>query len=66
MDRFLKIAGIVVVAWLAIGLLGWVFHFLATAVFWVALVAGGIWLVGAITGRGKDAVNGPQQHARIR
>ncbi|WP_029138499.1 hypothetical protein [Nakamurella lactea] len=66
MDKFLKIAGIVLVAWIAFGLVGWVFGFLATAVFWVAVVAGGIWLVGAITGRGKNQVGGPRAHARIR
>lgn len=66
MDKFLKIAGIVVVAWIAIGLVGWIFNFLATAVFWVALVAGGIWLVSAVTGRGKTQVGGARKRANIR
>lgn len=66
MDKFLKIAGIVVVAWIALGLVGWIFHFMATAVFWVAVIAGGIWLVGAITGKNKSSIGGPGNHTRIR
>lgn len=53
MDKFFKIVGIVVVAWLAIGLLGALFGFLAKVVFFVALVAGAVWLVGALANRSK-------------
>jgi len=66
MDKFLKIAGIVVVAWLALGLVGWVFHFLVSAVFWVALVAGGIWLVSSITGRNRYPLGARGDRARLR
>ncbi|GGM08762.1 hypothetical protein [Nakamurella endophytica] len=49
MDRVLKIIGLVVLAWLAIGLVGAVLGFLVKAVFWVAVIAGGVYAVGAIT-----------------
>lgn len=66
MDKFIKVAGVVVLAWIALGIVGWVFHFLITAVFWVALVAGGIWLVSAVSGRKKEAVNGRGSRPTIR
>lgn len=66
MDKFLKIVGVVVVAWLALGLVGWVFGFLANAVFWVALIAGGVWVVSAVTGRNKSAVGGGRQYSNLR
>jgi hypothetical protein len=66
MDRVLKIAGIIVVAWLALGLVGWVFHFLVSAVFFLALVAGGIWLVSSITGRSKHPIGARRDYARLR
>ena len=53
MDKFLKIVGIVVVAWLAIGLLGALFGFLAKIIFFVALVAAAVWLFGAVTNRNR-------------
>lgn len=60
MDKFLKIVGIVVVAWIALGLIGWVFHFLVSAVFWIALVAGGVWVVSSITGKRRSQL-GPRR-----
>lgn len=65
MDRILKIAGIVVVAWIALGLLGMMFKFLAGAVFWVGLIAGGIWLYSAVTGRSRRSV-GAEHHSTLR
>lgn len=65
MDKILKIAGIILVAWVALGLVGWVFHFLVGAVFWVGLVAGGIWLVSSIKGRRRAAVNAPRDYHKI-
>jgi hypothetical protein len=56
MDKFFKIVGIVVIAWLALGLVGWVFHFLVGAVFWIALVAGGIWAVSAIAAKNRGQI----------
>ncbi len=54
MDKFLKIVGIIVVAWIALGLVGWVFHFLVSAVFWIAIVAGGVWVVSSIAGKRRS------------
>lgn len=56
MDKFFKIVGIIVVAWLALGVIGWAFHFLVGAVFWIALIAGGIWVVSAIAAKNKGQI----------
>lgn len=65
MDKILKVAGIVVVAWIALGLLGLIFKFLVGAVFWVGLIAGGIWLYSAVTGRSRRAM-GAERHSTLR
>lgn len=65
MDKLLKIAGIVVLAWIALGLLGMVFKFLVGAVFWVGLIAGGIWLFGAITGRHRRSASASRQDSWV-
>ncbi|MDQ6659202.1 MAG: hypothetical protein M3Z00_13450 [Actinomycetota bacterium] len=65
MDKILKIAGIILVAWVALGLVGWVFHFLISTVFWVGLIAGGVWLVSSIKGRSRTAVNGRRSYPKI-
>ena len=54
MDKFLKIAGIILVAWIALGLIGFVFKFLVGTVFWVALIGGGVWLAAAAINRSKE------------
>ena len=54
MDKFLKIAGIVLVVWVALGLLGFVFKFLVSTVFWVALIAGGVYLAVVAVNRSKE------------
>lgn len=54
MDKFLKIAGIILVAWIALGLVGFVFKFLVSTVFWVALIGGGVWLTVAAINRSKE------------
>ena len=51
MDKFLKIVGIVVVAWIALSLLGWVIGAVFSGLFWIALVAGGVWLGVAIANK---------------
>jgi hypothetical protein len=73
MDKFLKIVGIVVVAWIALSLIGWVIGAVFSGLFWIALIAGGIWAVAAISNkrkqdqvgyrRGSPAVE-PDQHGR--
>lgn len=65
MDKLLKIAGIVVLAWIALGLLGLVFKFLVGAVFWVGLIAGGIWLFGAISGRSRRGTSAQRQDSWV-
>lgn len=65
MEKILKIAGIILVAWVALGLFGWVFHFLVSAVFWVGLIAAGIWVVGSLKGRNRTAVNAPRDYHKL-
>jgi hypothetical protein len=54
MDKFFKIVGIVVVAWIVLGLIGAVLGFLVKTVFWVALSAGGVYAVSAIASRARN------------
>jgi hypothetical protein len=54
MDKFFKIVGIIVVAWILLGLIGSLLGFLVKAVLWIALIAGGVYLVGAIAARGRQ------------
>ncbi len=51
MDKVLKIIGIVVVAWIALSLIGWVIGAVFSGLFWIALVAGGVWAGVAIANR---------------
>ena len=53
MEKFFKIVGIVVVAWIALALIGKLIGFLVGSVLWIALIAGGVYLVGAIAARGR-------------
>ena len=54
MDKFLKIVGIVVIAWIALSLIGWVIGAVFSGLFWIALIAGGIWAVAAIANKSKQ------------
>lgn len=65
MNKFLKIAGIVLVAWIAIGLVGLVFKLLVGAVFWAALIAGAVWVVLAVTGGRRKTLGGRQQYGKL-
>lgn len=58
MDKFLKIVGIVVVAWIALSLIGWVIGVVFSGFFWIALIAGGIWAVAAISNKKRDQIGG--------
>lgn len=51
MEKFFKIVGIIVVAWLALSLVGWLVGFMVKAVFWIAVVVGVIYIVGSIAAR---------------
>jgi hypothetical protein len=54
MDKFLKIVGIVVVAWIALSLIGWVIGAVFSGLFWIALIAGGAWAAVAIANKRKQ------------
>ena len=58
MDKFLKIVGIVVVAWIALQLILWVIGGVLSSLFWIALVAGGAWAVVAISNKKRDQIGG--------
>lgn len=48
MNKFFMIVGIIVVAWLALGLIGWLVGFLVKTVFWIAVVVGIVYIVATI------------------
>lgn len=54
MDKFFKIVGIIVVAWIVLGLVGSLLGFLVKAVFWIALIAGGVYAVSAIAAKARN------------
>ena len=56
MDKFLKIVGIVVVAWIAIQLALWVIGGIFSSLFWIALLAGGVWAGVTIANKRKNQV----------
>ena len=56
MDKFLKIVGIVVVAWIAIQLVLWVIGGIFSSLFWIALLAGGVWAGVTIANKRKNQV----------
>lgn len=51
MNKFFMIVGIIVVAWIALGLIGMLVGFLVKAVFWVAVVAGIAYIVATIVAK---------------
>lgn len=53
MEKFFKIVGIIVVAWIALGLIGMLVGFLVKAVFWIAVVVGVIYIIGSVAARKK-------------
>jgi hypothetical protein len=53
MNKFFMIVGIIVVAWIALGLIGWLVGFLVKTVFWVAVVAGIAYIVATIVAKKK-------------
>jgi len=56
MDKVLKIVGIVVVAWIAIQLVLWVIGGIFSSLFWIALLAGGVWAGVTIANKRKNQV----------
>ncbi|MTD16045.1 hypothetical protein GIS00_19085 [Nakamurella sp. YIM 132087] len=55
MDKFLKVVGVIVVAWIALSLIGWIFGFIVKAVFWIAIIAGAVLLVSWIANKAKSS-----------
>ena len=54
MDKFLKIVGLVVVAWIGLQLILWVIGGVLSSLFWIALLAGGVWAGVAISNKRKQ------------
>ena len=54
MDKFLKIVGAVVVIWIGIQLALWVIGGVLSSLFWIALIAGGVWAGVAIANKRKN------------
>ena len=53
MRNFLVVAGVIVVAWILLGVVGAIVGFLVKTVLWIALIAGGVYLIGAIAARSR-------------
>ncbi len=51
MEKFFKIVGIIVVLFIAFSLVGWIFSFLVKTVFWIAIVAGVVYVVASVAAR---------------
>ncbi|WP_007026716.1 hypothetical protein [Saccharomonospora iraqiensis] len=58
---FWKIVGGLLLAWVGFMVLGWVVGFLIEAVFWIAVIAGGVFLGAAAYGAIKN-----KDHKQIR
>ena len=57
MDKVLKVVGAIVVLWIAFSIIGAIIGFVASAVMWIALIAGGVYVVGAIAGRNRRSIS---------
>lgn len=53
MKKFFMIVGIIVVAWLLLGLIGSILGWFVKTVFWIAVVAGVAYIVATIVVRKK-------------
>ena len=56
MEKVLKIVGVILLVWIAFSIVGAIVGFLAHVVLWVALIAGGVAVVGAIAGRNRRSI----------
>jgi len=56
MQNILKVVGAVVVLWIAFSIVGAIVGFVAHAVLWVALIAGGVYAVSAVAGRNRGPI----------
>jgi hypothetical protein len=57
MEKVLKIVGVVLLVWIAFSIVGAIVGFLAHVVLWIALIAGGVAVVGAIAGRNRRSIS---------
>ena len=57
MEKVLKIVGVILLLWIAVSIIGAIVGFLAHAVLWIALIAGGVAVVGAIAGRNRRSIS---------
>ena len=62
MDKFLKIVGIIVLAWIAFSLIGLIVGFVVKTVFWIAIIAGVVLAVGYVSNK----VLGGRNRAQVR
>jgi hypothetical protein len=57
MNNVLKVVGAIVVLWIAFSIIGAIVGFVAHTVLWIALIAGGVYAVGAIAGRNRRSIS---------
>jgi len=57
MEKVLKIVGVVLLVWIAFSIVGAIVGFLAHVVLWIALIAGGVAVAGAIAGRSRRSIS---------
>ena len=58
MQKFFMIVGIIVVAWIALGLIGSIIGFLAKAFLWVALIVGVLYIIASVIAKAKSGSKG--------
>ena len=56
MEKVLKVVGVVILLWIAISIVGAIVGFLAHVVLWIALIAGGVVVAGAVMGRNRRSI----------
>jgi hypothetical protein len=53
-EKFFKIVGIVVVAWIVLSLIGWLIWGVIKFVFWVAIIVGPAYVVFTLVTKGRN------------
>jgi hypothetical protein len=56
MDKFVKVLGVIVLVWIAFSVIGAIVGFVAHTILWIALIAGGVYVVGAVAGRNRRSI----------
>jgi hypothetical protein len=57
MEKFLKVLGVIVLVWIAFSVIGAIVGFVAHTILWIALIAGGVYVVGAVAGRNRRSIS---------